>query len=192
MPSAVPPSRADPFRWMKLTVLALLVLWSWTFRGPLAAAAVADSVLHVPNLVFHEAGHVIMMPLGEFMTALGGSLFQVLVPLVCAAVLLRQNRDAFGAAIMVWWAGQNLVDLSPYIADARALRLVLLGGRTGAEVEGHDWEYLLTALGWIHLDVRIGRATHVAGLLVMGGAIVWGAVAALRPTSREDASVSQA
>lgn len=36
--------------------------------------------------------------------------------------------------------GQSLTDVAPYINDARALQLVLLGGRTGAEVEGHDWE----------------------------------------------------
>jgi hypothetical protein len=46
-------------------------------------------------------------------------------------------------------AGQSLMDLAPYVADARALRLPLLGGRTGAEVEGHDWGALtmLVALG---------------------------------------------
>ena len=80
------------------------------------------------------------------MTVLGGSLTQLLVPLVCAGAFLWQTRDAFGAAIAVWWAGQNLIDLAPYINDARDLQLVLLGGRTGAEVEGHDREYLLNAL----------------------------------------------
>ena len=32
--------------------------------------------------------------------------------------------------------GENLLDLAPYIADAVALELVLLGGFTGREVEG--------------------------------------------------------
>ena len=68
---------------------------------------------------------------------------------------------------------QNLVDLAPYIADARALRLVLLGGRTGAEVEGHDWEYLLNALGLSHRDAALGYAAHAAGILIMAAALVY-------------------
>ena len=53
-------------------------------------------------------------------------------------VIHRRTRVANVAAI--WWMGQSLTDVAPYINDARALQLVLLGGRTGAEVEGHDWE----------------------------------------------------
>jgi hypothetical protein len=44
----------------------------------------------------------------------------------------------FGAAVAIWWAGENLIDVAPYINDARELKLVLLGGKTGAEVEGHE------------------------------------------------------
>ena len=75
-----------------------------------------------------------------------------------------------------WWAGQNLLDLAPYIADARALQLVLLGGRTGAEVEGHDWEYLLGQLGWLRFDRTIGLGAHRLGLMIMTAALIWGAI----------------
>jgi hypothetical protein len=73
------------------------------------------------------------------------------------------------------------VDLAPYIADARRLKIVLLGGRTGAEVEGHDWEYLLTSLGWMQFDHALGRTAHVAGTLVMLSAVAWAVVAIMRP-----------
>ena len=43
-----------------------------------------NSFLHLINLLFHEAGHIIFSPFGQFMTMLGGSLMQVLVPIVCA------------------------------------------------------------------------------------------------------------
>ena len=97
------------------------------------------------------------------------------MPIVIAAAFLRQ-RNRFGAAIGVWWAGENLLDLAPYIADARRLQLTLLGGRTGAEVEGHDWEYLLTQMGWLHLDQSIGLAAHRLGLAIMIAALVWAAM----------------
>lgn len=71
------------------------------------------------------------------------------------------------------------MDLAPYIADARALQIVLLGGRTGAEVEGHDWEAILRTLGWLRYDVLLGRLANLAGILLMlvglawAGGVVW-------------------
>ena len=45
--------------------------------------------------MFHEAGHILFSPFGRFMTVLGGSLTQVLVPLLCAGAFLWQTRDPF-------------------------------------------------------------------------------------------------
>ena len=126
-----------------------------------------------------KAGHVIFSPFGQFVSVLGGSLFQVLVPLLIGGAFIWQHSNWFGGAVMLWWAGQNLTDVAPYIADARLLQLVLLGGHTGAEVEGHDWEYILTTLGWLHRDVAIGRGVHTVGAILMAGSFVW-AIALLR------------
>jgi hypothetical protein len=153
---------------------ATLVAWTVAFaRHSVASNYAGESVLHLVNLVFHEAGHIVFAPFGQFLTAAGGSILQVLVPVVCGVALFRA-ADRFGATVGLWWAGQSLLDLAPYIADARALRLVLLGGRTGAEVEGHDWEYLLSALGWSRHDTTLGQAAHVLGLAVMALALAAG------------------
>jgi hypothetical protein len=140
----------------------------------------AGGFLHLVNLAFHEAGHLLFLPLGSFMTSLGGSLTQVLVPLVCAGTLLVKTRDPFGAAACAWWAGENLLDVAPYIADARALEMELLGGFTGQEVEGHDWEAVLGALGLLAWDVRLGRAAFAAGVVVMFASLGWAAVVLAR------------
>lgn len=151
--------------------MALLGWWTLQFATrPLDEALIAGSFLHLVNLVFHEAGHVLFSPFGAFMTALGGSLMQLLVPAACAASFVSR-RDLFAAWVCGWWCGQNLVDLAPYIADARALQLVLLGGATGAEVEGHDWEAILQSLGWLHLDRRIAMTAHLFGSLAMAAAV---------------------
>jgi hypothetical protein len=173
------PAMGDPLRSLTRIVrgalLVGLLIWTWQFaRVPMGVAA-SESVLHLPNLVFHEAGHVLFTPFGRFLTVLGGSLFQFALPLALAIAFLTQ-RNPFGAAVCTWWAGQNLLDVAPYIADARALKLVLLGGRTGAEVQGHDWEYLLATLGWMRFDRAIGLGAHRLGLLMMIGALAWGAV----------------
>jgi hypothetical protein len=166
-------------RWLAVAILAVLT-WQYA-RMPLDATLEAG-FLHLPDLVFHEAGHVLFSPFGRFMTVLGGSLCQVLVPVICLAAFLRQDNGP-GAAICTWWTGQNLIDLAPYIADARRLQLVLLGGYTGAEVEGHDWEYLLTTLRAMRYDVALGRTAQAAGTLLMIAAVVWSVRLALRRES---------
>jgi len=168
---------------VRALAIAGLAVWTWQFaRAPMGVAA-GESMLHLPNLVFHEAGHVMFSPFGRFLTVLGGSLFQCLVPIVLAVAFLKQG-DRFGAAVCTWWAGQNLLDVAPYIADARALQLVLLGGQTGREVQGHDWEYLLGTLGWMRFDRTLGLGAHRLGLAVMIAAIVWGMSGLTNRTSR--------
>ena len=159
----------------RVIILIALILWTWRFvRLPMGVSA-ANSVLHLPNLIFHEAGHVLLTPFGQFMRVLGGSLFQFILPLGLAVAFLKQENP-FGAVVCTWWAGENLIDLAPYIADARALQLVLLGGQTGAEVQGHDWEYILATLGWMRFDRTLGLWAHRAGLLMMLASLVWGGV----------------
>ncbi len=50
---------------------------------------ISESFMHRVNLVFHEAGHVIFMPFGRFLSILGGTLGQWLIPFIvlCSFVL---------------------------------------------------------------------------------------------------------
>ncbi|MEO5822224.1 MAG: zinc ribbon domain-containing protein [Vicinamibacteraceae bacterium] len=164
-------------KWPAIAGRALLwLILAWLTLRFAAHSIVSNyagsSWLHLINLVFHEAGHVLFGFFPRFFMVLGGSATQVLVPLACLVAFVRQG-DRFGAAVAVWWAGQNLVDLAPYINDARDLQLVLLGGRTGAEVEGHDWEYLLGAVRLMTWDHALARLAHVVGLLIMMAALAW-------------------
>jgi hypothetical protein len=173
----------------RAVLLAFLALWTVGFlRHGMDAEYLMGSFLHLVHLPFHEAGHVLLMPFGRFLSVLGGSLFQVAIPLVCGGVFLLKNRDPYAAAVTLWWAGQSLMDLAPYVADARALRLPLLGGRTGAEVEGHDWEYLLGTLGLLNRDVTLGRLSLALGALTMLAALGWGGAVLWRQRGRLQAS----
>jgi len=159
-------------------LLVLLLRWTWLFLvWPMREDVVGSSFLHLISIPFHEAGHFIFAPLGEFMTSLGGSLNQVLIPIVCLVAFLREAHfNPFAAAVMLWWTGENLLDVAIYMNDARALQLTLLGGHTGMEVEGHDWEHILQLAGSLHRDHQIAWTTHVAGALLMVAAIVWAVV----------------
>ena len=159
-------------------VLLLLLLARWTLMfllWPMRQDVIGSSFLHVASIPFHEAGHVLFSPFGELLMSLGGSLMQVLVPVVCWIVFATSSPNPFGRAVMCWWTGANLLDVAIYINDARSLSLVLLGGQTGAEVEGHDWERILTLTGLLVYDHRIAWTVHGIGALLMVAGLVWGA-----------------
>ena len=165
----------------RLVLVLLLVRWTWVFLAwPMRQDVIGASFLHLISIPFHEAGHILFLPFGDLMTSLGGSLAHVLVPIVCGIAFLTTSPNPFGAAVMCWWAGQNLVDVALYIDDARTLQLVLIGGHTGAEVEGHDWEHLLIMTNSLHLDHRIANVAQFTGAAVMIGCMVWALMITLR------------
>jgi hypothetical protein len=157
-------------------IFAVAVIWGFLFiMRPLETNYSGRSFMHLINIPFHEAGHLLFSPLGEFMAYLGGTLMQVLVPAVCGVAFLRSG-DRFGASVAMWWVGQSLIDAAPYINDARVRELMLIGGVTGQEVpEGHDWYVLLGKLGLLSQDRTIARLTHLAGSLVIILSLLWGA-----------------
>lgn len=152
-----------------------LLWWGWIFIAtPLESNYAGESFLHLINLPFHEAGHVLFMPFGRFMTILGGSLGQVLMPIICFVALLVKTRDPFGASVALWWTAESLMDVAPYINDARALDLVLLGGVTGKETDGHDWNNILAMLGWLEYDHRLAHLVQNLGIVLMLASFAWG------------------
>jgi hypothetical protein len=157
-----------------LLYAALVVYTFKYFFTPLVDSYETMGFMHLVNLPFHEAGHMIFMPFGRFVMFLGGTLGQLLIPLICLFAILLTTRGTFGGSACLWWLGQNFIDIAPYINDARALRLILLGGVTGRETDGHDWENILRTLGWLQHDHLIARISHTVGLLVMLVALVWG------------------
>ena len=162
----------------KVLLLILLIVWSYKFLfASIESNVVAGSFLHLVNLPFHEAGHIIFSPLGRFVQVLGGTLGQLLMPAICMGVLLISTRDAFGAAVALWWLAESFMDIAPYINDARALNLVLLGGVTGKDVaDYHDWEYILGALGMLRMDHALAYLAQGIGVVLMLAALGWAAV----------------
>jgi hypothetical protein len=119
------------------------------------------------NLVFHEAGHPLFGMLGwEALTVLGGTLMQLLVPLlVLGSFWLR--RDALGTACAGVWAGENLLNIARYVADARAQVLPLVGGGE------HDWADLLGRWGLLAQDTTLGQLLRGVGWLGMVACWAW-------------------
>jgi len=178
--------------WGRLVVFVGLLAWGMHFiftdwsveSGP--TREIGDSFMHTINLVFHEAGHVLFIAFGEFMMILGGSLFQIIVPGVVMAVFLFRYHNTFGASVGLWWIGQSLMDLAPYIGDAREGELILLGGHTGRDSDCHDWANLLSRTGTLENDRIYAARVDTSGEILVWVAIVWGAVLLYRQFKNRD------
>ena len=167
----------------KAEFIAYIVLWlifAWWGIGfvlmDFQTNEIGRSWFHNVDLIFHEAGHMIFIPFGRTMSILGGSLFQVLLPLILMFAFLIKNKDGFAASLCLRWAGQSMMDIAPYIADARALRLPLLGGGTGADSIGrHDWQNLLRQWGFLEYDIEIASVVDAVGSGILLIALIRGA-----------------
>jgi len=170
----------------RLVLLVILAVWGAQFiwmdhtRLDGGLPEINYSFLHGVNLVFHEAGHVIFSVLGRFMGVLGGSLGQLIMPMVVIIALLRHG-DPFGGAVGLWWLGQSLMDLAPYIHDAPHGRMLLLGGVTGDDAPGyHDWTNILGGMGALDAGPPLATFVDAMGVLVMLTALGWGAYVLIR------------
>jgi hypothetical protein len=108
-------------------------------------------VIDYADLVIHEAGHVFFMFFGNFIRCLGGTLMQIIIPSLICYYFLKSNYKT-GMQFSLLWLGHNLINISVYAADAQAKVLPLLGGNKA----GHDWHYLLGALGILQYDIIVG------------------------------------
>ncbi|MGR9072043.1 MAG: zinc ribbon domain-containing protein [Gammaproteobacteria bacterium] len=164
-------------------VLLGLAVWGLTLMSAsIESNAAGRSFMHLVNLPFHEAGHILFRPFGAFVASLGGTLGQLLMPSVCLGVLLFKTRDPFGASVAGWWLGESFLDIAPYVNDARAGKLPLLGGNFGhsSPYGFHDWEYLLTESGMLQYDHAVAKAAFLIGACIMLLALAWGGAVLVR------------
>ncbi len=118
------------------------------------------SPLDFVNLAFHEAGHIFLGPFGHFIMMSGGTIFQLLMPALCLAHLMRRGAN-LGWQLCLFWLGQNLLNISIYAGDAIKQALPLVGGGD------HDWTYLLTETGLIAHTAGVARCIFWAGSAVI-------------------------
>ena len=121
------------------------------------------------NLAVHEAGHLVFSAFGETLTILGGSLFQVIVPLTFVGYFAR-TKQRYAAAVTMAWVGVNLLNVARYIGDARAHELPLLGGEDSI----HDWWYLLINWDLLPSDLVIARWVHFVGVVAFLSSLLAG------------------
>ena len=143
-PEAPPPRLVASRRPHRTAVLSLVLLagkpWLEKLFWP----------LDLVDLAFHEAGHPIFGLLGvHFITVLGGTLMQLLMPAAALLHFLKRGEKASAFACLGWF-GQNFLGIGRYMGDARAQQLELIGSGE------HDWTTLFETMGLLTHDVGSG------------------------------------
>ncbi len=118
------------------------------------------------NLIIHESGHVLFGLFGSFMQILGGSLWQILLPALFVVYFLRW-REYFSASLVLFWVGQNFLNVSVYARDAIMMQLPLLGG----DAVQHDWNTILSMTHRLTSAPVIAMWLHTIGLMFIGIAV---------------------
>ncbi|MBU1043839.1 MAG: hypothetical protein KJ915_05510 [Candidatus Omnitrophica bacterium] len=118
------------------------------------------------NLLFHEAGHLVLSFMGPVVHFLGGTIGQLVFPTVCIISFLKKNQK-FEAAICGIWFGENMVNIAWYMGDAQTMMIPLVGGGI------HDWNWLLYRAGLLaHCKILAGLVHIIAALILIGSVIV--------------------
>lgn len=150
-------------KYTRLGFTLLLGFWGFRFIND---PEPMNSILHAIVLPIHETGHIVFAAFGEYMGFAGGSIFQIIFPVAFIWHFWRRG-DRHAATVPLWFVGIAAIDLVPYVKDAHSGDLELIGGE-------HDWSYLLSEIGKVHLDQQIGDGFKVFGTLVILAAVILG------------------
>lgn len=118
------------------------------------------------NLMLHEAGHFFFSWFGYYTMILGGTLGQLLVPLLCALAFFRRGHTT-AVAFCTFWFFQNFLYVATYMADARISALPLVGS------DESDWTILFTHWGVLIHDRTIAGWVRFFGWLGMLASVGW-------------------
>jgi hypothetical protein len=120
----------------------------------------------------HELGHIVFAPFPEVWTVAGGTILQLVAPIIVAVILYRQ-KEPIGVAMAGCWLAISLAGVAVYMADASKgeLQLVSVGGGDDAM---HDWTYLFDHFNLIRSDQIIADRTRGIGWIVLGLSFFYG------------------
>lgn len=166
----------------RLGLLAGMTIWGWLLiqtdprvtTGIFPELSFYSPVISTFVLVFHEAGHVLFSFFGQFMAVAGGTLLQLIVPMSLMIAFVYKYQNPFGGAVAMWLLGYAFIDAGPYCFDAMDMQLLLLGGGTGQEIGGHDWNNMLRWTGTLHLHETIALFLDTTGEVLIITSVMFG------------------
>jgi hypothetical protein len=154
---------------LRLIIYCILVVFLCYFTYSLATSYQRNEtrsqvpfviwVIDMIDLFIHEAGHLIFSIFGRFIGFLGGSLFQVIIPVATVIVFGRSSLKS--APFTLYWTGQSTINVSIYIGDAPFQRLQLISRGVI-----HDWRWILNHTGMIGYAGDIASIVNITGLFL--------------------------
>lgn len=152
---------------VKLIPQTLAVLGFTAYISKVYVAGEQDFWFQNINLVYHEAGHVLFYYFGSFMYILGGTIFEIMVPLSITIYFLWR-KEYFGTFFAAWWLSTAFYSVGVYAADARSRVLPLITN----DVNAHDWYNMLSRLDWLSYDHAIGQTFLWLSWITLAGASI--------------------
>lgn len=131
-----------------------------------------QSIIKPLNLGIHELGHFVFGMLGETWGVAGGSILQILIPVISIFMFLRQP-DFFAVAFTLGWLSTNFFDVATYIGDAVKMNLPLVSP-FGGENAIHDWNYLLNQFNLSEHHEVISNLVRLLGVFAMLDGLILG------------------
>ena len=156
------------------TPKAALAAWLIFYLFCLYQATRTPSLLSLMDGVFvpvHEGGHLLFRFFGEFVMVAGGTILQLLVPILLACFFIF-HRQAQGVAFCLFFMFEQFLPIATYMADARAQELPLLSIGGGEDVI-HDWNYMFEKLGLLEHDIQIAGFVRFIGWMGMIVIVIW-------------------
>lgn len=165
---------APLYGWLETILWLVVLLTAIDHLRDLRHSPTAQAVWYL-TIGPHEIGHIICIPFGWTLQFLGGSLWQILWWLLLAVYVFLIRRQL--SLALLFWAitGHSFLNLSPYIADARARELPLLFGLDSSH---HDWWNLLERYDLLDYDHTLAAISTGIGAVILASAVIVGVVTA--------------
>jgi len=118
------------------------------------------------NLLFHEAGHPIIGLFSNRLEPYGGTIGQLVFPIVLTVSFWRKEQPLSFAGSLLWFF-ENWLNIARYMADARAQELPLVGGGD------HDWNTIFGRWNLLAHDTQIASVVRCIGWIGLATVCAW-------------------
>lgn len=124
-------------------------------------------VLNSANIIVHEAGHGIchLLPCPQFLSALNGTLFQLLLPMIFSYYYFKRKNSVLGT-LGFTWLGQNLVYVSWYMSTSHMPKKYP-SFIPGADI--HDFWYIFSQMGVLEYDWLFSGIVRTLAIMMLWG-----------------------
>lgn len=127
------------------------------------------AIIDDANVAIHEAGHSVFGIFGDTMGLWGGTIGQLLPPII-AAIFFWWQKSLVSVAVVLLWFFENFFMIAGYMATARSEGPVVMGV-TGIGI--HDWWMILVRWRALQYDTTIAAIVRAVGWLGISSMLIW-------------------